>query len=113
METKEAFEVVKSLAYGVNPVTGEVFAKDSPYQDPTIVRALFEAVNSLQRRIEWEKKKKNQPERAGVAWSDTELKALLDGFDSGKKLEELAKLHKRTVVAIRARLVMLGRLEEE
>jgi hypothetical protein len=30
----------------VHPVTGEVFAADSPYQHPDTLRALFEAVSA-------------------------------------------------------------------
>ena len=113
METKEAFELVRSLAGGINPISGEVFPKDSPYQDAQIVRALFLATNALQKRIDWERKKKILPERAGESWSEKEKQNLLQGFDQGKSLEELAKLHRRTVVAIRARLVMMGKLKEE
>ncbi len=40
MELEEAKDVVEALANGVDPVTGEVFAEDSPCNDPRIIRAL-------------------------------------------------------------------------
>ena len=41
MEIREAQSIVKNLAEGVDPNTGEVFAPDSPYNEPRIIRALF------------------------------------------------------------------------
>ena len=41
MDIFEARSIVKSLAKGVNPVTGEVFGDESPYNHPHIIRALF------------------------------------------------------------------------
>ena len=47
MERSNALRIINSLANGVNPATGEIFAADSPYQHPDTVRALFEAVRAL------------------------------------------------------------------
>ncbi len=40
MNTSEALGVVRSLANGVDPASGEIFAPDSPYQRADTVRAL-------------------------------------------------------------------------
>ena len=34
METTEARVIVKTLAQGIDPTTGEVFPQNSPYNDP-------------------------------------------------------------------------------
>jgi hypothetical protein len=47
MEKQHALKILNSLANGVHPATGEVYAADSPYQHPDTVRALFEAIRSI------------------------------------------------------------------
>ena len=47
MEEARAHAIVSALANGVNPLTGELFAVDSPYQSPDVIRALYCAVRSL------------------------------------------------------------------
>ncbi|NLG77078.1 MAG: hypothetical protein GX535_12655, partial [Xanthomonadaceae bacterium] len=49
MDHTKALNIVSTLANGVNPLTGEVFASDSPYQSPEIVRALFVAARALEK----------------------------------------------------------------
>lgn len=49
MDAAQALRIVSALANGANPNTGEVFPPDSPYQSPNIIRALFLAVQALER----------------------------------------------------------------
>ena len=46
MDQSEALSVVRSLANGVDPETGEVFAEDSVYQRAQTVRALYAAAEA-------------------------------------------------------------------
>jgi len=48
---------------------------------------------------------------AGLAWSSDEDKALAREFDSGKRISELAQIHKRSLRAIELRLEKLGRIQ--
>jgi hypothetical protein len=41
MELAKAKEIVTLLANGTDPTTGEVFADESPYNHPMVIRALF------------------------------------------------------------------------
>ena len=50
MEEARALTIVTALASGVNPLTGELFAVDSPYQSPDVIRALYSAVRRSRRR---------------------------------------------------------------
>jgi len=43
MELDRAKEIIKALADGVDPYTGERFPADSPYQQADTVRALADA----------------------------------------------------------------------
>jgi len=49
MNPDRAIEIVKSLADGVDPFTGERYPSDSAYQNADIVRALYLALDGLDR----------------------------------------------------------------
>jgi hypothetical protein len=110
MEKGQAVEIIQSLADGVHPLTGEVFSNESPYQNPQIVRALFIALAALKPGSKGSGKV-NLPINAGKPWSKEEDKQLLEHFDAGKPLDELAALHGRTTGGIQARLVKYERIQ--
>ncbi|OWK70623.1 hypothetical protein [Pedobacter sp. AJM] len=97
-------EIFQALAIGTDPITGEVFSADSPYNQQEIIRPLFFAINQLEALT----KKGNQ----GLARSEEEDKLLVERFGNGSKITELAKLHLRTYGAIKARLLKLERLQK-
>jgi hypothetical protein len=120
MDDLQALRIISALANGTNPVTGELFPADSPYQSPDIVRALFVAVRAIEARASRSPSQaKAGPQvppsassgNAGKPWSSDEDRELLAGFDAGKSLSELAQAHGRTQGGIRARLEKHGRLE--
>ena len=111
MEISEALKIIRALADGVNPFTGEVFPDDSPYQHPQMVRALFKAVGVLESREKREKRRGYLPEHAGNPWRGEEEVRLVSEFDSGLSIAEIAKNHKRTKGAIRSRLKKLGKIK--
>jgi len=105
MRENEYLEILKNLANGIDPITGEVFAADSPYQQPDIIRALFYAVQEL-------KPKKEQKGNQGKPWSIEEDNTLSEQFNNGMKITEISQAHERTYGAIKSRLVKLKLLEE-
>src|SRR5216683_1903954 len=107
MDSVQALAVVRSLANGVDPESGEVFPPESAYQRPTVVRALYEAASALERI---ERRKAQLPQKTGEPWSEDEDRKLLAAFDAGRALQELAALHERTMGAVRARLLKYGRI---
>lgn len=110
MDDKKAIEIVKTLAEGIDPITGEVFPADTPYQNADIVRALHKAEEALKRVAKIDHRIKNLPERAGKLWGKEESDLLAERFDSGMPIAEIAKTHQRTKIAIAARLVRLGKV---
>ena len=110
MEQAQALAIVKSLANGVDPDSGEVFPGDGAYQRPQTVRALFAAVEALERAAQFERRKQQLPAKTGEPWTEDEDRKLLASFDAGNALGELAAAHQRTQTGIRARLVKYGRL---
>jgi hypothetical protein len=112
MEKQAALQIVQALAQGIDPHTGETFPAASPYQHPDTVRALFQAVQALTgASANQSRSPQSAPENAGKPWSDEEDKALAAAFDTGKAIPELAEHHRRTRVAIQARLIRLGKVE--
>ncbi len=111
MEHDAALKIIQTLSDGIDPVTGEVFPADSPYQNTQIVRALFVAVDALKKVIDKNNKKKTLPERAGKAWDKAESDLLVQRFDEGATIGELATEHKRTRGAIQSQLVKLGKID--
>jgi hypothetical protein len=114
MEEARALTIVTALASGVNPLTGELFATDSPYQSPDVIRALYIAVRALEAAG---RRRTRGPgaasSNAGKPWSDDEDRQLLSAFDNGQPLAELVQAHGRTRGGIQARLIRHGRLTPE
>jgi len=110
MDAAQALTVVRSLANGVDPESGEVFPPDSAYQRPQVVRALYEAASALERIERFERRKQQMPQKTGATWTEEEDRKLLAAFDAGRALQELAAAHERTMGAVRARLLKYGRI---
>ena len=110
MDQAQALAVVRSLANGVDPESGEIFAPESPYQRPQVVRALYEAAAALERSERYDRRKSQMPPKTGELWSEDEDRRLLAAFDAGRALQELAAAHERTMGAVRARLLKYGRI---
>ncbi len=110
MEIGRALEIVRALADGTDPYTGEVYPADSPYQNAETVRALFTAIDMLEKAERRRKRKRELPERAGEPWDDEEDSVLIKKFEEDVGVKEIAVEHKRTEWAIRSRLEKLGKV---
>ena len=111
MQLDAALPIVRALADGVNPVTGEAYPESSPYAEPRTLRALYSAVDLMSREIEREKRKERLPANFGKPWTEGEDRALTAEFDSSVPLGEIARRHARTQSSIRLRLEKLGKIE--
>ncbi|HVY05352.1 MAG TPA: hypothetical protein VHB46_05200 [Burkholderiales bacterium] len=122
METQKTLQILKTLADGIDPATGEAFSAGSAYQHPDTVRALFSAIrlledgapapapSALARQPAAPATAKSAPENSGRPWSEEEDARLGQSHDAGKSIDELAGLHKRSKWAIEARLARLGKI---
>jgi len=117
MELRRANSIVKTLAEGVHPITGEVFAADCPYNEPQIIRALFTIHEFIRqakkpRMTADERRRENleygRPRNAGLPWSEEDRAAVASGFEEGKQFGELAVALERSSGAIRAELIRQG-----
>ena len=60
MQLQSALPIVRALADGINPLTGETFNDESPYSEPRTLRALFSAVELMEREVEREKRRERR-----------------------------------------------------
>ena len=111
MQLQNALPIVRALADGVDPNTGAIFADASPYAEPQTLRALFSAVELMEREVEREKRKERLPANFGKPWSEGEDRTLVAEFDGGIALPDIARKHARTHSSIRLRLEKLGKIE--
>jgi hypothetical protein len=110
MQLDAALPIVRALADGVNPVTGEAYPEHSPYAEPRTLRALYSAVDLMQREVEREKRRERLPANFGKPWTEGEDRMLAAEFDAGASMPEIARKHERTQSSIRLRLEKLGKI---
>ncbi|HET7453556.1 MAG TPA: hypothetical protein VFL12_12485 [Thermoanaerobaculia bacterium] len=108
----DALTIVRALAEGFDPRTGEEFAGEGPWSNPDVIRALFLAAQALERanRRDAGKAQANLPPAAGKPWTPEEDARLTSEFQTTKDFRTIAEMHQRTVGAVSARLVRLGLL---
>lgn len=109
MEDLQALVILRSLANGVDPESGQFLDPENPIQRPQILRALSTAVRALERTERQDRRRSLAPFGAMAPWTTTEDRQLLAGLDAGMSPRELAAKHQRRPKAIKARLARLGR----
>lgn len=107
MDIARAKELLSALADGIDPFTGEVLPQNHICNQPEIIRAFHKVLNAIPL------KKRKLPRNAGKSQTEIEEEKLLDEFDAGMTLFEIAKEHGRTRGAIESRLADLGRLKND
>lgn len=107
MEIQEALKIMRALANGTHPDTGEALPADSICRIPQTVKALNRAVGAL---VVAEEREKNRPLNAFRYWSRAEEEKVCEELKQGLDFQQIAKAHDRTVGSIVARLVKLGKI---
>jgi hypothetical protein len=97
MEIQEALAVIRKLAGGMHPETGEILHTDCLYRHPQAVRAMLRAVSALEFQNEREHAKRFLPSNAGKSWSTQE-----DAGTSSARLRGRAIQQKLQMRAARA-----------
>ena len=113
MDIQGAIGVIRALADGVYPATGEVLPEGHVCKELEVKRALAMAVSALGQADLLEKRRTQLPENAGKPWGLAEDQDLLEQFRQGVGVDALAKKHGRTKGAIASRLVRLGEVEDK
>ena len=105
MDIIYARELLRSLADGIDPTTGECLPNQSPYNSPEIIRALFTLLEVTQPKST---EKPAQNRNAGKPWTEIEDEKLRDEFAAGLKISAIAREHGRSRGAIESRLERLN-----
>lgn len=108
MEISRVKEILGLLAEGIDPLTGEIFPDDSPYQRPEVIRALYSALRHLEADHRKVRTDKPASDKAGMSWTAEEEEALMTAFKSGLVVKEIASQLGRSQGAITSRLQRLG-----
>jgi hypothetical protein len=103
--------ILRALADGVDPATGAVFSDESPYAEPRTLRALFSAVEIVEKEVEREKRRERLPANFGKPWTENEDGELKKRFEEGMQMPDIARAHARTHSSCRLRLEKLGLID--
>ena len=90
MEIKRAAELLRGLADGRDPITGARLPDESVYNHPEIIRALHCVLQELQTR-----QTGAQAVNAGRSWRPDEEQQLLEEYDAGLPVEQIARRRAR------------------
>lgn len=110
MDIIRARQIVRLLAEGVDPFTGEVLSNECLYNKPDVIRALYTVLEAALQNTEDPKPAQAlDPKRnAGKPWTELEDDKLREEFVGKVKISDIAKEHGRTYGAIESRLDHLG-----
>lgn len=111
MTDQEALDIVQALVEGVDPFTNEPLAVESVCVNPAVNTALNAASQALESKIKAAARRASLPSKAGAPWDETEAQLVLQAYEAGDSIKEIAARQQRTQGAIRSRLVKLGVLE--
>src|SRR5260370_7547746 len=89
MHLDAALPIVRALADGVNPLTGEAYPEHSPYAEPRTLPALYSAVDLMQREVERARRRERRPANFGKPWTEGEDKALTAHLDPAAPITPL------------------------
>jgi hypothetical protein len=113
MQEIRARQILQSLVQGVDPFSGEELPEGTVLQQADVLRALLAGVAALEQGVARASRRATLPKNIGRSWSAEEQSTLIDAFQSGEGLADIAARHGRTLRAIEARLEKLGLLSAD
>ncbi|HEU4626061.1 MAG TPA: hypothetical protein VFS52_14935 [Steroidobacteraceae bacterium] len=113
MQEQRARQILQALVQGVDPFNGEDLPAGTVLQHADVLRALLAGVAALEQNAVRASRRAQLPRNIGRTWSAQEQADLIDAFQSGEALTDIATRHGRTLRAIEARLEKLGLLSAE
>ena len=105
-------EILVNLINGLDPRTGAPINEDSPLREESVVAALNSTLSAVRIYRSDQVRKLSLPANTGKPWKKEEDDKLISDFEHNLSIEILAKSFERTAGAIRARLILLGKIEE-
>ncbi|MCE2571882.1 hypothetical protein [Motilimonas eburnea] len=100
MDQEKAYLIIDTLANGIDPVTGECFPENSPYNHPDVIRALFyllrnQPTHKKQKKSLEEKQQENVakglPKNYGLPWSDEAIEYVISQYNANIAIDCIAQ----------------------
>ncbi len=108
MQEQRARQILRSLVQGIDPFSGTELPADTVLQRADVLRALLAGVVALEQGAARATRRAQLPRNIGRAWTADEQSTLIDAFQSGESVPDIAARHGRTLRAIESRLEKLG-----
>ncbi len=108
MHERRARQILQALIQGVDPFDGKELPSGTVLQQADVLRALLAGVAALEQDAARASRRAQLPRNIGRAWSADENSQLIDAFQAGESLGDIAVRHGRTLRGIEARLEKLG-----
>ncbi|MFC1478362.1 hypothetical protein ACFL57_02775 [Candidatus Margulisiibacteriota bacterium] len=123
MKTSETKRIIEALANGIDPMTGEIYPKDSPYNHPEVIRTLFFIQNNLKKlnirkrmtiaERQGENIENGCPRNYGLPWDEALKKEVAVSFKGGSNVNQMAGKLERTRGSIISELRKQGLITAE
>ncbi|MGA8154504.1 MAG: hypothetical protein WB952_26400 [Terriglobales bacterium] len=110
MELASAIPIIRALANGVHPQTGTALEETSACRSPEAIKALNRALAAL---VAQQERELRRPANTGNRSSREEDAQVCEELRQGTDFNHIAKTHNRSLAAILARLVKLGKIAPE
>jgi hypothetical protein len=110
MELAAAIHIIRALANGVHPQTATALEENSVCRSPETIKALNRALAAL---VAQQERALRRPGNTGNRWSHEEDQQICEAVRQGTDFNQIAKTHNRSLAAILARLVKLGKITPE
>ena len=114
MTNKRVIEILKCMADGIDPITGEVLGAEHICNYPDVIRALHAAVQSMSVNDEADGimyARKNGKLNAGRPWTDEERMELERMYQDGMPMSVICEMLQRRERGIRKQLAYLGLID--
>ena len=109
MDIECAKKILKTLANGTDPLTGEILPDDHVCNKVEVVRAILCVLDVLESK--GTSSTKEPPENAGRPWTKEDDMKLAKMYDEGASRLEMVNIFRRTNGAIASRLARLGKID--
>jgi hypothetical protein len=101
-------QIIRHLAEGIDPTTGEVLEGSGPLNSPVVIRALYSLLAETEGKTRRTRSERSMPENFGKPWSEADRTYLQQSYLGGVPEAELAQTLKRTKGGISSELIRLG-----
>lgn len=100
MNQDKIVTIIEALANGIDPITGEVLPDNSPYNQPEVIRSLFQVTKLIPKakkskrtteQKQQENLEKGLPKNYGLAWLEGDINSVVNQYKSNVTIDDIAE----------------------